>query len=71
MIEDFPDETIEQGIAIVRGLLGEWSSTQDGEDVVMSDSDPNVQFEDLQRCVERYRPQMESNPWLQSIIASL
>lgn len=56
-------------------MLRAWAakSGQDGEDVVMGDEDasPEEQLEELKRCVEQFRPKIESNPWAQSLLASL
>ena len=57
-------------------MLRAWASSQsghDGEDVVMGDEDasPEEQLEELRRCVEQFRPRIESNAWAQNLIASL
>ena len=56
-------------------MLRAWSrdSADDGEDVVMRDEDasPEEQLEELRRCVEQFRPRIESNPWAQSLLAAL
>lgn len=63
----------EEGIRIVEELLRKWSqsTSTDGEDVVMEDVSPEAQLEELRRCVEEFRPQIERNAWVQSLIASL
>ncbi|KAI0646460.1 DNA mismatch repair protein [Trametes meyenii] len=73
---DLPPDVVEEGTRIVEQLLKEWAATQggqDGEDVVMGDegADPDAQLEELKRCVEKFRPQIEGNPWAQSLLASL
>lgn len=68
---------MEEGTKIVEELLRAWaaSSGNDGEDVVMADASadlsPEEQLAELRRCVEQFRPQIESNAWAQSLIASL
>ncbi|KAI9568665.1 DNA mismatch repair protein [Boletus coccyginus] len=69
-----PDEVMEQGIQIVEELLRTWAestSGTDGEDVVMEDVSADVQLEELRRCVEEFRPRIEGNAWVQSMISSL
>ena len=69
-----PDEVMEQGIQIVEELLRTWAestSGTDGEDVVMDDVSADVQLEELRRCVEGFRPRIEGNAWVQSVISSL
>ena len=64
-----------EGTKIVEELLLAWSSksTNDGEDIVMGDEEvpPEDQLEELRRCVEQFRPRIESTPWAQSLVASL
>ncbi|KAI0777272.1 DNA mismatch repair protein [Trametes elegans] len=73
---ELPAEVVEEGTQIVEELLRTWAAAQpghDGEDVVMGDeeADPDAQLEELRRCVEQFRPRIESNPWAQSVLASL
>ncbi|KAI0711342.1 DNA mismatch repair protein [Earliella scabrosa] len=72
---ELPEEVVEEGAKIVEEMLRAWAakSGQDGEDVVMGDEDasPEEQLEELKRCVEQFRPKIESNPWAQSLLASL
>ncbi|KAL7284083.1 hypothetical protein ACG7TL_001363 [Trametes sanguinea] len=68
---ELPSEVVEEGTRIVEELLRTWAETQsghDGEDVVMGDEEPSLeaQLEELKRCVEKFRPQIESNPWVQN-----
>ncbi len=66
---------IEEGTKIVEEMLRTWASksTDDGEDIVMDDDDvsPEEQLEELRRCVEQFRPRIESNAWAQGLLASL
>ena len=70
-----PTEVTEEGIKVVQELLQTWSSRipdYDGEDIVMADDlSPNAQLAELKKCVEEFRPRIENNQWLQSIISSL
>ncbi|KAI0765364.1 DNA mismatch repair protein [Fomes fomentarius] len=72
---ELPADVIEEGTKIVEEMLRAWASRSDddGEDVVMGDEDasPEEQLEVLKRCVEQFRPKIESNPWAQSLLASL
>ncbi|TBU61130.1 DNA mismatch repair protein [Dichomitus squalens] len=72
---ELPADVVEEGTKIVEEMLRAWTSKSghDGEDVVMADDDasPEEQLEELKRCVERFRPKIESNPWAQSLLASL
>ncbi|KAF8434863.1 DNA mismatch repair protein [Boletus edulis BED1] len=68
------DEVTEEGIQIVEELLRTWAeSTQDtdGEDIVMEDDFADAQLDELRQCVEAFRPRIEGNAWVQSIISSL
>ena len=68
-------DVVEEGTKIVEEMLRAWTSRSDhdGEDVVMANDDlsPEEQLEELKRCVEQFRPRIESNPWAQSLLASL
>lgn len=55
-------------------LLRSWAKTAetDGEDAVMSDDlSPEEQLEELRRCVDVFRPRIEGNAWVQSLMVSL
>lgn len=58
-------------------FLRAWSarkSPNDDEDVIMADDDeqsPEDQVEELKRCIEEFRPRIEGNRWLQSVLTSL
>lgn len=68
------DEVMEEGIQIVEDLLRTWAGSTagvDGEDVVMEDADADAQLEELRRCVEAFRPRVEGNAWVQSMMSSL
>lgn len=75
----FPAEVIEEGTKLVEEILKDWSSQlshQDGEDVVMEDgdvdeNDPETELQALRSCFGKYQPRIESNPWVQHLIASL
>ncbi|KAK0457398.1 muts domain V-domain-containing protein [Desarmillaria tabescens] len=74
--DNMPVEVTNEGIAIVEELLSTWaaSQTQDDEDVVMEDIDgvsPEVQLESLKRCFDNFKPKIEGNAWLQSLLATL
>lgn len=72
---EFSEDVVTEGSAIIEELLRSWASAtpaQDGEDVVMADElDPDAQLEELKRCVEQFRPRIEGNAWVQSILTSL
>ncbi|KAF9226411.1 DNA mismatch repair protein [Gyrodon lividus] len=67
------DEVTQEGIQIVEELLRKWAETTgtDGEDIVMGDISADTQLEELRRCVEEFRPRIEGNAWVQSMISSL
>lgn len=75
METDFPENITKEGVEIMEEILRTWASKtseQDGEDLVMSDdSTPEKQLEELRKCMESFQPQIEKNPWLQSVISSL
>jgi len=70
-------DVVEEGTKIVEELLRTWASRtseQDGDDVIMLDADepsPTAQLEELKRCIEQFRPRIESNPWVQHILTTL
>ena len=64
------DEVTEEGIQI--RTWAESTSSADGEDVVMDDDlSADTQLEELRRCVEAFRPRIEGNACVQSMISSL
>ncbi|KAI0292908.1 DNA mismatch repair protein [Russula brevipes] len=72
----FSPEVIESGVQIVEELLKTWTSRTpsgaDDEDVVMSDDlSPEAQLAELKNCFSAYQTRIESNPWVQSLLASL
>jgi len=75
----FSPEVIESGVQIVEELLKAWASRSplepsavDGDDIVMSDDlSPEAQLDELKSCFSEYQQRIESNPWVQSILASL
>ena len=72
---ELPADVVEEGTKLVEEMLRAWASRtgHDGEDVVMGDEEasPEEELEELKRCVEQFRPRIESNPWAQSVLASL
>ena len=77
---DIPPEVVEEGSKLVEELLQAWvaqtsTGVRDGEDVVMEDGEsdlsPEAQLEELKRCVERFRPQVEQNLWARRVLESL
>lgn len=74
---ELPEDVVEEGTQIVEEMLRAWVSSKaghDGEDVIMGDEEeasPEEQLEELRRCVEQFRPRIESNAWAQSLITSL
>ncbi|OAX37509.1 DNA mismatch repair protein, partial [Rhizopogon vinicolor AM-OR11-026] len=70
---DHSDEVTEEGIQIIDELLKKWaqseSATDDG-DVIMDDMSPEAQLTELRRCVEEFRPRIEQNAWVQSLLTS-
>lgn len=61
-------------------LLQAWvaqtsASSGDAEDAMMIDGQeelsPEAQLEELKKCVERFRPQIEQNLWAQRVLESL
>lgn len=72
--QEHSDEVTEEGIRIVEDLLRKWSEStggDDGGDVIMEDISPEAQLTELRRCVEQFRPQIEQNAWVQSLLDSL
>ncbi|KAF8067657.1 DNA mismatch repair protein [Lyophyllum atratum] len=71
-----PAEVTEEGLQVMEDFLRAWSSQTsvgDGEDVVMvdADEDPEAQLQELRKCMEDFRPRIEKNRWLQSVLGSL
>lgn len=74
------EAVVEEGNALVEQFLKTWAvrvAQQDDGDVVMGDDSgdedgtPEAQLEELKKCFEEFRPQLEGNPWAQRIVASL
>jgi DNA mismatch repair protein MSH2 len=62
----------EEGISIIENFLQSWTSARDGEDIRMSNTaSAEAQMEELKIFYEKFRPQIENNAWVQSIISSL
>jgi DNA mismatch repair protein MSH2 len=73
---EFAPEVTEEGIAIVENIFRKWVSNQqdqdDDDDIIMGEElSPARQLEEIRKHVQNFRPQIESNAWLQSVIASL
>ena len=73
-----PPEVVEEGNKLIEQLLRTWASkvsNDDSEDVDMDageyDDSPEAQVEELRKCVEEFRPQIEDNQWVQRVLASL
>ncbi|KAG1902378.1 DNA mismatch repair protein [Suillus fuscotomentosus] len=66
------DEITEEGIQIIEELLKKWASesSADDEDVMMDDVSHEAQLAELRRCVEEFRPRIEQNAWVQSLLTS-
>lgn len=72
----FPPEVVEEGTKLIEQLLTEWTTSQetDGEDVTMADEDGDdseAQLAVLRRCMDKYRSQLEGNPWVRHVLQSL
>ncbi|GLB39260.1 putative component of the post-replicative DNA mismatch repair system (MMR) [Lyophyllum shimeji] len=71
-----PPEVTEEGLQVMEDFLRAWSSqTPSGatdEDIAMEDvdEDPEAQLQELRKCMETFRPRIEKNPWLQSVLRS-
>lgn len=57
----------------MENIMKIWSQNrQDSEDASMEDqSDVERQLNDLRSVIESFKPQLDHNQWLQSVIASL
>ncbi|KAG6917777.1 hypothetical protein DXG01_001182 [Tephrocybe rancida] len=74
--DGIPAEVTEEGLQIMEDFLRTWStqpSAHDGEDVVMTDGDEDAdtQLQELRNCMQAFRPRIENNLWLQSVLSSL
>ncbi|KAG5220992.1 MutS protein [Salix suchowensis] len=75
--QDVASEAIaEEGIKIVEELLRTWASkasrSSTDADVDMDDEvSTETQLDELRQCVELFGPQLEQNPWIQSLLGSL
>jgi DNA mismatch repair protein MSH2 len=75
----FSPEVVESGVQIVEEFLKTWTSrtssdatAADGEDIVMTDDlSPETQLDELKSCFSEYQKRIESNPWVQNLLASL
>ncbi|PFH50486.1 hypothetical protein AMATHDRAFT_75571 [Amanita thiersii Skay4041] len=72
---DLTAQETENGVKIMEHVLQAWSTRinqEHSEDVIMEDTtSPEEQLEELQKCMEEFKPQMENNRWLQSLFSSL
>lgn len=71
--KDLPEvspEVADEAIDVVYKVLQDWVSSQDGEDVVMGDAsaDQSQDLASLREALERYKPQIEGNEWLQQML---
>ncbi|KAG1850170.1 DNA mismatch repair protein MutS [Suillus subluteus] len=66
------DEVTEEGIQIIEKLLKKWASEScaDDEDVMMDDVSHEAQLAELRRCGEEFRPHVEQNARVQSLLMS-
>ncbi|KAG1850182.1 DNA mismatch repair protein [Suillus subluteus] len=65
------DEVTEEGIQIIEELLKKWASESSADDdVMMDDVSHEAQLAELQRCVEEFRPRIEQNAWVQSLLTA-
>jgi DNA mismatch repair protein MSH2 len=68
----FSEDITEEGITIVEEFLRAWaSSTQDEDGDEVMDQTSEGQLQELKNCFEKYRSQIEDNPWIRSMISSL
>ena len=68
---DVPPEITDEGIKIVEEFLRSWAASNDGEDIVMDEElSSEEQLEQLKAHVDRFLPQIESNPWLKSLLTT-
>jgi DNA mismatch repair protein MSH2 len=64
----------EEGIQVVEEILRTWSSgpSPDDGDVSMSeDLSPEYQLAELRKSFEKYKPRIEGNQWLQTLLTTL
>ncbi|EKM56548.1 uncharacterized protein PHACADRAFT_207767 [Phanerochaete carnosa HHB-10118-sp] len=82
MQTELDPSVVEDGTALVEELLKAWSDSvsthSDAYDVFMADAegedgegDPEAQLAELKRCIEQFRPRLESNAWVQQVLTSL
>ena len=72
----FPPEVIDDGIAVIEQFFRKWADETrddglDGDDIIMSDLSPENQLQELKKCFEEFKPQIDNNPWVQSLMSSL
>ncbi|TFK25372.1 DNA mismatch repair protein MSH2 [Coprinopsis marcescibilis] len=76
--EAFSPEVVDSGIQTIMSFFEAWTKNTQvsgDEDVVMAEADgddegPEAQLKALQESLARFQPQIEANPWLQSLVAS-
>jgi len=71
--DGFTPEIIDVGVETMKAFFGSWSAEgQLADDVDMEDhTDPENQLLNLKKHLDQFKPQIKSNPWLCSVIASL
>ena len=68
---------INEGSKFVEQILHEWTQRcatveRDDEDVIMDgDEEEERSIAILKDCIAKYQDQIETNPWIQALIASL
>jgi DNA mismatch repair protein MSH2 len=69
-----PAGVAEEGIQIMEEFLCAWSyrgPAKDGEDIIMTgddNQDAGSQVKELRSCLEEFRPRIEKNQWLRSVL---
>ncbi|EJD05353.1 DNA mismatch repair protein MSH2 [Fomitiporia mediterranea MF3/22] len=72
-----PKEIVDEGSKIVEQLLQEWTArcasaeTGDGDVIMDEDEKAEKDLVALQNCVAKYQGQIDANPWIQQLIATL
>ncbi|PPQ65114.1 hypothetical protein CVT24_003005 [Panaeolus cyanescens] len=66
-----PDAAVDEGIKIMEEFFRAWASKSENEDAMDLDDPTEGDLAQLKSTLEAFKPQIESNAWLKSVITSL
>lgn len=67
----YTKEDIETGSKLIEEFFRTYVSDDADDQMDVDDADEDVQLEHLRTCFEKFRPQLENNPWCKTVFAEL